>query len=254
MRSRIRETQAELARTLLAIRNVLTFRAATTDARQATIRRAKAMLENVEYKGQGICHAVAETTREHRLPLALLGLGLSWLIIDRVRATGNGAAERRLEEEIGETETAAACGAGEVCGSELGAETGGGRWQSAKSKLQERMSATQRRAGDVTSKVRQRAAALGGGFQDRGQQAAKGLWQTVHDHPLAVGATAVILGAVVGLVLPESRQEREVMGGARNRLLQKAKEKGQETGEKIVAVAAEAREAAAEKAREEGLV
>jgi hypothetical protein len=43
------------------------------------------------------------------------------------------------------------------------------------------------------------------------------------DHnPLAVGAAAMALGVAVGMALPESRREHQLMGGTRDRLLDRA--------------------------------
>jgi len=48
----------------------------------------------------------------------------------------------------------------------------------------------------------------------------------INDNPLAVGAAAFALGAVVGLSIPSTRYEGELMGDARDELLKKAQDKG----------------------------
>ena len=42
-------------------------------------------------------------------------------------------------------------------------------------------------------------------------------------NPLAVGAVAMAVGAAVGLALPETRREQELMGDARDRVVDNAK-------------------------------
>jgi len=48
----------------------------------------------------------------------------------------------------------------------------------------------------------------------------------INENPLAVGAAAFALGAVVGLAIPATRYEGELMGEARDQLLKKAQDQG----------------------------
>ncbi|HZA36418.1 MAG TPA: hypothetical protein VE505_15885, partial [Vicinamibacterales bacterium] len=45
----------------------------------------------------------------------------------------------------------------------------------------------------------------------------------MEENPLAVGAVAMAVGAAVGLALPETRREQELMGDARDRMVDNAK-------------------------------
>ena len=46
----------------------------------------------------------------------------------------------------------------------------------------------------------------------------------IRENPLAVGAAAVAVGAVIGAAIPETRRERELIGDARDRLVGAAKD------------------------------
>src|SRR5581483_5053971 len=46
--------------------------------------------------------------------------------------------------------------------------------------------------------------------------------QTLNDNPVALGAVALALGTAVGLALPQTRKENELMGSARDALVDKA--------------------------------
>jgi ElaB/YqjD/DUF883 family membrane-anchored ribosome-binding protein len=48
----------------------------------------------------------------------------------------------------------------------------------------------------------------------------------INENPLAVGAAAFALGAVVGLAIPSTRYEGELLGETRDELLRKAQDKG----------------------------
>ena len=64
-----------------------------------------------------------------------------------------------------------------------------------------------------------------------------GLLDLLDENPLKVGAATLALGFVAGLVLPLTRKENEMMGETRERLLERAREAGQDAltkGQKIV--------------------
>jgi prefoldin subunit 5 len=64
-----------------------------------------------------------------------------------------------------------------------------------------------------------------------------------------VGTLAVGVGAAVDLAIPETSKEHEVMGEARDNLVDKA----QETQQKVQQVAGEAQNAAQQEAENQGL-
>lgn len=66
----------------------------------------------------------------------------------------------------------------------------------------------------------------------------------LQSNPLALGFVALTLGAIVGALIPESRQENELMGGTRDQLAHKAQETATELGKKVSVVAATAGTAA----------
>ncbi len=59
----------------------------------------------------------------------------------------------------------------------------------------------------------------------------------LQEDPLKAGAATLALGFVAGLLLPSTRKENELMGEQRERLLERAREAGQEAldrGQRIV--------------------
>jgi hypothetical protein len=75
--------------------------------------------------------------------------------------------------------------------------------------------------------------------------------RTLQQNPVAAGAVALGLGAALGLLLPETRQENEWMGEAKERVVEKAQETAQDIGMKVQIVAEEAVEAAKGTAKQE---
>ena len=71
--------------------------------------------------------------------------------------------------------------------------------------------------GEQVGQVPQR---IGGSAQDIGQTAER----FIDESPLAVGAVALAIGTAIGLGLPTSRFEREMIGPASSRLLDSAEQ------------------------------
>lgn len=63
------------------------------------------------------------------------------------------------------------------------------------------------------------------------------------ENPLAAGAVALALGLVAGLIIPETRREHQLMGDARDRLMDRADDMTHRAAERVREVAGEAGEA-----------
>lgn len=80
------------------------------------------------------------------------------------------------------------------------------------------------------------------------------LESAVRNNPFGVGAVALGLGALVGIAIPLSKTENEMMGELRDNLLESAQGALSEASERAQRVAEEAKNAAVDKASQEGLV
>ena len=75
----------------------------------------------------------------------------------------------------------------------------------------------------------------------------------IQENPLAVGAVALGVGAAIGLALPSTQRESQLMGEARDNLVEKIQTTAQETQEKVQHVVEEAQRAVTEEARKQEL-
>jgi len=147
-------------------------------------------------------------------------------------------------------------------------ETAGDVASKAQSTVGDTVQRVQETAGDVASKAQETASQL----VDRSQEAVSNIadqaqyqaqrledrfQETLRTNPLVVGAVAVALGTAVGLAIPETRREHELMGEARDNLVGKVQTAVQETVEKVQQVAGDvmddAKTTAQESAKEQGL-
>jgi len=147
-------------------------------------------------------------------------------------------------------------------------ETAGDVASKAQATVGDTVQRVQETAGDVASKAQETASQL----VDRSQEAVSNIadqaqyqaqrledrfQETLRTNPLVVGAVAVALGTAVGLAIPETRREHELMGEARDNLVGKVQTAVQETVEKVQQVAGDvmddAKTTVQESAKEQGL-
>ena len=190
--------------------------------RDATVGRVEELARDAVDKVGGAGQRLVDTVRENPIPLAMIGIGLTWLFWG---GRGNSSDEYRDSSRQFESPSAVSGVA---------------------DRASEAAGAVADRARDMASSVR-RDARVG----------ARVVSSQLQNNPLAVGVVAAAVGIAVGLSIPETRQERELMGEARDRLVDRAKDVASETKEKLQAVAErtidQAKTAATDAAREEGL-
>jgi hypothetical protein len=85
------------------------------------------------------------------------------------------------------------------------------------------------------------------------RRAKRSFWQTMEENPLAIGAAAAAAGALIGMALPSTEKENELMGETRDRLVEDASTSVQETMRKVQTVAEKVAQTATEKVQEEGV-
>jgi len=102
---------------------------------------------------------------------------------------------------------------------------------------------TQDAARGLVAEVQHQASQVGNGFQKLAQE-----------NPLAVGVAGVALGSLIGLLVPETQGERQLLGGARDTLMDKATGTAQETMDKVGTIATEAGDTAKQEAQKKGLL
>lgn len=190
--------------------------------------------------------------RDNPMPLALVGIGLAWLMAtNRTYASGRPHIERRSAESLasraasmghglGEGASGVAASARETMGQAR--QTLSDAAQSARERLhdaQHSISQTAQSARETWNQARRRVtdtAYSAGETLRRGADAAKlqmerarsGYDWMAREQPLALGAIGLAIGALVAAAAPRSRTENEWMGEASDRLAERAKEAGRE--------------------------
>lgn len=173
---------------------------------------------------------MAEVVRNNSVPLALMGLGLGWLMFSSVRG-----GEQRSGEHHGATEGGGYGASGYQ--SATGYSEYGDREESTVAGARRRVQDVAGKAGRMAGGARQRAGQMasqameqlsGVGERMRGQAGdiADRSRHMFQDHPLMLGTMALVVGAAIGASLPRSRAENRAYGGKdpmRGETLEKAK-------------------------------
>ena len=109
-------------------------------------------------------------------------------------------------------------------------------------------------AGDVAGKVGQTA----GEVVERGQMVARQAGMQFEDmlesNPLALGLVALGAGAAIGVMVPETRQEHQILGDVSDKVTDTVSHTASETMDKVEKVATKATDTAKQQAKSEGLV
>ena len=232
---------------------------------QAKDKVKEATVGRAQEAGSGI----VETIRQNPVPAALTGIGLGWLLVSaRRQSAGQGARlHRRPYSPSGypppyDDATHDYPPRYEETGS--GVASPGQALGRARDSVGETASQAQERAsqvagqardkgGQVADRAQDRAGRLGDQTRHQARRASSGFQRMLRENPLTVGALAAGVGAGVGLAIPETTKEHEVMGEARDNLVGTVQEKAQDAQQKIQSVAEEAQGAAQQEAQNQGL-
>ncbi|MBK8902575.1 MAG: DUF3618 domain-containing protein [Anaerolineaceae bacterium] len=285
IRSEIEQTRARLGRTIDEIQERLSperLKQQTKETiREATIGKVEEMTNRAEYEVKSWRSKIVRTVKENPVPAALIGVGLGWLIMAdsddhngyddyryrqyaggttyypaSTRYTDTGETHRGTRELVHEGRERVSETVENV--KERASEVAQ-NVQEAAHNVQERVSEAADSVWHTAEETRHHAQETAVDLRLRAQQGVRQtkrtFWATMNENPLAVGATAMAVGALVGLALPSTPTEDRLMGERRDELVHEVKDRAQETvketTEKVKAVAAEAKDAAVETAKEE---
>lgn len=204
-----------------------------------------------------VARTVATQMKHHPMPSLLIGGGLAWLIADAAGDDGDPPPQHPGEPSR-VSDRLPKAGNGGIAGSlEHAKDAAAGVVESAKEKLSDLGARTHRSADHLAheayvvgrSAVRKITHEVKGDYRAAGQR----FGRAVDEYPLAVGVAFAALGALVGLALPRSRKEDELMGEKSDHVVEAAKEKGEELLQSGKAVGERVLESVAEEAEGQGL-
>jgi len=167
---------------------------------------------------------LSRSIRDNPIPVALVGVGIAWLMMSGQAAKTRWSPRNELSESMS-TEGSAESGVNRAASAAADA----GR------KVKDRMSEMTSRAGDMMTGARERISATAGDTRMRVSELSARTREQVYrtrgtlthvleEQPLVVGAIGLAVGAVLGASLPSTRREDELMGGTRDAMMHSARD------------------------------
>ena len=233
-RTEIERTRADMSETVDAIQE----RLSPENLKEQAKAQAK---DTAREAGSGFVARI----KQNPVPAAMVGIGLGWLLMSgREESSG----QQRFQDGPYYYERSGGRSYPSYYEESSGSSVGQGQDRTGEAASQARD-----RVGQISGQAQERASQLGSQAQDRAQRAEGGFQQMLQENPLAVGALAVGLGAAVGFSFPETDKENQVMGEARDSLVEQGKERAQDAKERARRVAEEGQRAAKEEAQNQGI-
>lgn len=252
------------------------FQEAKSAVRDATLGKVEDMARTANETFTEARYGLMETIRQNPLPAAIAGIGLGWLWINRQSgsprrysrsadmgyyregqtyypnqrgyvggASYSGTAERnqvgvgqtlhRAQDAAGHTLNRAQEAVGDFA--DRAQETVGDFADRAQDTVSDLAGRAQETVGSAVDQTRETAGYLADQAQEQAQRLEDRFQRLLHENPLAVGAVALAVGTAVGFALPQTERENQLMGEARDNLVERTAEVAQETFEKARQVA-----------------
>ena len=170
---------------------------------------------------------IVDLIKRNPVPSALVGIGLGWLYMNRSseetdHRTQNGS--RYPYAQAYPVSTQSSGGVGSMVGR-------------ATDQVGDLASAAQEHIGDLAGSTQEHVSDMAGAVMDHTQRAPGQLQRMIQEKPLMAAAVAGSLGAMVGLWLPSTQVESQLMGSTRAQVMDRAQEVASETIDKVQGVA-----------------
>jgi ElaB/YqjD/DUF883 family membrane-anchored ribosome-binding protein len=196
-------------------------------AKSAIQDAAGSAVQSVGEQARRTGMGLVDMIRENPLPAIAVGAAATWLLTKRSpqgRVSGDRMAryaysgpERRSGQ--GWQHAGAITGRAGVVVSEAREKV-----SDTASGISERASDWAESAGELKDRMQERAGELGGRARQQSARLKSNLEHTMEETPLAVAIGAAVLGLALGMLLPGTQRENEVLGPTRDRLVDRAEE------------------------------
>jgi len=228
---------------------------AKTSVRASTVGRIEEMATYTRSTAQAAQTDLVSLVRQNPIPAALAAISLGWLWSHR---------------------------SGDPTGPSYGSQSGYGSWDGTRSQSGSNMYGSDGGGADVAGQARQMAGQMMGQVQDRAgviqekagqvqqqvgqipgqipmragqmQEQAQGFWQMLESNPIAMGAVGVVVGGIVGMMLPETEQEQRLLGETRDQVIGSVQDVAGQTLQQVQNVAQQAATAAAEEVKSQNMM
>jgi ElaB/YqjD/DUF883 family membrane-anchored ribosome-binding protein len=194
--------------------------------REATLGRVEHMTSNAMETATDAGSGIIDTMRRNPIPTAMAAIGIGWLLMNRSDGRGSYRSGAGWDGSWRDGERYGYAG-----------YPSGGRDRRMTDRAGETIDQVGRKAGQVADDVRSTVGSTVGQFPDQvGSTAREVGWNAerlVQENPLALGAAAIAVGAAIGMALPETDVERNMLGGPAGSAIDKVQEAASDAVEQL---------------------
>lgn len=205
----------------------------TIEAIEGKLTPGQLLLEGLNLLGKGGttgANKLVELARDHPVPAAVIGVGVGMMIRDASQKKTGYGYEGTSGYEGGFPGTSARAydeGPGAASRAvHTAKETVASAVEEARDTASQVAHTARETARETAASVEERAARFRQRAHVQVRDAKIGFWQTLDEKPLMVGAAAIAVGLVAGLLIPNTERENEMLGDTRDDMLRRAQDKG----------------------------
>jgi len=205
-------------------------------AKDSIRNAASDAVSNVGDQARRTGSRLVDVIRENPLPVIAVGAGVTWLLTQRNKSDISGDRMARYSYTGSERRQ------GEGGRSGLRVRVGDmmsgvkEKVSGVKEKVSETASDIAGRAGEIKTGTGEKVEQMGWQARRQTERVKTNLEHVAEENPLSIAIGATILGMAIGLLLPGTERENEMMGSARDQLVDRA----ERTAERVKDAAAEA--------------
>jgi len=215
----IEQTRSRLSRDIDELGNKLSPSNLKEEAKTAIKDAAQGAVSNVGEQARRTSSRLVEVIRENPLPVIAVGAGVTWLLTQRSRSDVSGNRMARYAYTGPERRQ----GKPGKSGSDVKGRSEGGIG-GVKDSVSEAVGGVAERAGELKERAGERIGELSGQARWQTQRIKTNLEHTAEEKPLVLAIGAAVVGLALGLLLPGTQREDEIMGSARDQLVDRAEE------------------------------
>jgi ElaB/YqjD/DUF883 family membrane-anchored ribosome-binding protein len=227
----IEQTRTRLSRDIDELGNRLSPQNLKEEAKTAIKDAAHGAVSNVGEQARRTGSRLVEVIRENPLPVIAVGAGVTWLLTQRSRSDFSGDRMARYAYTGPERRQGESWQSGSGLKEQVGSAV-----SDMKETVGEAAGGVANRAGELKARAEEKFGQLGGQARVQGRRIKTNLQHQAEENPIAVAIGAMVVGLALGLLLPGTQREDDLMGPARDKLVDRA---GQ-TAERVKDAAVEA--------------
>jgi ElaB/YqjD/DUF883 family membrane-anchored ribosome-binding protein len=215
----IEQTRDRMSRNIDELGDRLSPSNLKQEAKSAIKDAAQGAVSNVGEQARRTSSRLVEVIRENPLPVIAVGAGVSWLLTQRSRSDVSGNRMARYAYTGPERRQGNSWQSGSGIRGRVG-----GTVSEVKDSVSEAASGVAERASELKERAGERIGDIGGQARWQTQRIKTNLEHAAEENPLMLAIGAAVVGIALGLLLPGTEREDEIMGSARDELVDRAEE------------------------------